>query len=207
MDILTILIALIVFVLMLGMGATVELDEVKAHRKKPWPILVGFFSQYVIMPFVAWVIATLVYKSLSESEKEVIETPYADAEKNAESLRSGPAYMEDAYAIGTLLVGCMPGGSTSNLFIYYGKGDVGLSIMMTLASSIASFGMVPLVLMLYAPSFTTDAIKMDYVAVLQSTLIVLVPALIGLCIRNWWRIPEFAFRKPCSRVGCPRTCL
>lgn len=91
----------------------------------------------------------------------------------------------DAFALGLLIAGCMPGGSTSNLFCYYANGDVGLSIMMTLASTSLAFVMVPVVLLVYSPSFTSEAIKINYAAIMASLLLVLVPASLGILVRNW----------------------
>jgi predicted Na+-dependent transporter len=36
-----------------------------------------------------------------------------------------------ALAVGLILMGCMPGGTTSNIFTYFSKGALALSIMMT----------------------------------------------------------------------------
>ena len=55
-----------------------------------------------------------------------------------------------------ILIGCTPGGTTSNLFTYFSRGEVSLSIAMTVVSNVAAFFMMPLLLLLYAPSFTDD---------------------------------------------------
>jgi BASS family bile acid:Na+ symporter len=39
-----------------------------------------------------------------------------------------------ALAVGLILMGCMPGGTTSNIFTYFSKGALALSIMMTSVS-------------------------------------------------------------------------
>jgi BASS family bile acid:Na+ symporter len=60
------------------------------------------------------------------------------------------------YGLGLLLVGSMPGGAMSNLFCYYSKGDVALSIIMTITSTLTALFMVPLILLIFGPSFTGD---------------------------------------------------
>ena len=40
--------------------------------------------------------------------------------------------------MGLLLMGCMPGGTTSNIFTYFSKGVLALSIMMTSVSSLVA---------------------------------------------------------------------
>ena len=55
-----------------------------------------------------------------------------------------------AIAIGLILMGCMPGGTTSNIFTYFSKGALALSIMMTSASTLVALGMVPATLAFYS---------------------------------------------------------
>ena len=54
--------------------------------------------------------------------------------------------LPSALAIGLILMGCMPGGTTSNIFTYFSKGALALSIMMTICSTLAAVLMVPLLL-------------------------------------------------------------
>jgi len=42
---------------MLGMGATVTTSHLKQARKSPKPFLIGFASQYGIMPLLAFILA------------------------------------------------------------------------------------------------------------------------------------------------------
>ena len=46
--------------------------------------------------------------------------------------------------VGLILMGCMPGGTTSNIFTYFSKAVLALSIMMTSVSSLIALGMVSL---------------------------------------------------------------
>lgn len=55
-----------------------------------------------------------------------------------------------ALAIGLILMGCMPGGTTSNIFAYFSKSVLALSIMMTICSTLAAVVMVPLLLEFYS---------------------------------------------------------
>lgn len=54
-----------------------------------------------------------------------------------------------AMAISLLVVGCVPGGTTSNLFTVYAKSDVALSVSMTAISTITGVVVMPIVLQLY----------------------------------------------------------
>ena len=48
------------------------------------------------------------------------------------------------YAIGVILCGMAPGGSTSNLLVYWVNGNVALSVAMSVASTICCLFMIPL---------------------------------------------------------------
>ena len=88
----------------------------------------------------------------------------------------------------------MPGGSTSNLFCYLGKGDVALSIIMTICSTFTALFMVPLCLAIYGGSFTTAETKTNFVEIVKSLLIVVIPASIGLLVNNF-------DSTPCAKKG------
>eukprot|EP00041_Stephanoeca_diplocostata_P013225 m.231156 g.231156 ORF g.231156 m.231156 type:complete len:200 (-) comp19265_c0_seq2:1148-1747(-) len=55
-------------------------------------------------------------------------------------------------AIGCILCGCAPGGTTSNVFTYWSRGNVALSIVMSIASTVCAFFMVPLCILIYVES-------------------------------------------------------
>ena len=55
-----------------------------------------------------------------------------------------------AIAVGLILMGCMPGGTTSNIFTYFSKAVLALSIMMTSVSTLVALGMVPATLAFYS---------------------------------------------------------
>ena len=52
--------------------------------------------------------------------------------------------MSPPFAAGIILVACCPGGTASNIITYLAKADVGLSVMMTTASTLAAVVMTPL---------------------------------------------------------------
>ena len=55
-----------------------------------------------------------------------------------------------ALAVGVILMGCMPGGTTSNIFTYFSKGVLALSIMMTTVSTLVAVAMVPWLISFYS---------------------------------------------------------
>lgn len=91
-----------------------------------------------------------------------------------------------AVAVGLLLMGCMPGGTTSNIFTYFSKGTLALSIMMTVCSTLVAVVMVPLLLALYGGLMDVSS---EYVIpaanVAQVLVVLLVPTVIGIMLRKW----------------------
>ncbi|KAK8401666.1 hypothetical protein O3P69_001057 [Scylla paramamosain] len=59
-------------------------------------------------------------------------------------------------ALGVLIISCSPGGSFSNFFTFWVDGDLALSIMMTVCSSLLAFGGMPLNLWLYGNYWQQD---------------------------------------------------
>jgi BASS family bile acid:Na+ symporter len=53
------LIVPLIQVIMFGMGTTLSVSDFTRVLKMPWPVFVGIFLQYMIMPFVGWSVARL----------------------------------------------------------------------------------------------------------------------------------------------------
>ena len=90
-----------------------------------------------------------------------------------------------AVAVGLILMGCMPGGTTSNIFTYFSKAVLALSIMMTSVSTLVALGMVPATLAFYSglAGYTGDyTIPASNVA--QVLVVLLVPTLVGMVLRK-----------------------
>ena len=97
--------------------------------------------------------------------------------------------LEPALALGILLVGCCPGGVSSNIMSYLCRGDVALSVGMTCASTLLAPVMTPLLM-----QFTAGAIiEIDTVGMFLNILIVtIVPVGIG-CLLNYKFSPKPSF--------------
>ncbi len=89
-------------------------------------------------------------------------------------------------AVGLILMGCMPGGTTSNIFTYFSKGALALSIMMTMCSTLVAVVVVPLLLRFYTG---LKGLPSEYVIpagnVAQVLVVLLVPTVIGIALRKW----------------------
>ena len=92
--------------------------------------------------------------------------------------------VSDTLGTAMVIVASSPGGSTSNLFTYYARLDVALSITMTACSTLLALGLMPLNTFVYARQFTDENIDIDYVSMVLSLLLVLVPVSVGVYIKH-----------------------
>ncbi len=165
------LLAIMIFVIMLGMGASLTVDDFKAVVRKPRGVFIGFLSQFGLMPLIAFTLAT------------VLNFP-------------------PAFAISLILIGCLPGGTTSNMFTYFSRGSVALSISMTTASTILALLMMPILLKLYTGGFinqiTASLQASDSGAefviptgnIISSLVMILVPVALGMWLKR--KSPDWA---------------
>lgn len=99
-------------------------------------------------------------------------------------------HLEPALALGILLVGCCPGGVSSNIMSYLCHGDVAFSVGMTCASTILAPVMTPLLMQLTAGAI----IEIDTVGMFLNILIVtILPITIG-CILNYYYSKQESFK-------------
>lgn len=89
-----------------------------------------------------------------------------------------------AYAIGLILMACLPGGTTSNIFNYFSKGVLSLSILMTIVSTLFAVLLVPLALGIFSAGVEGEW-KIPPGNVAQVLVVLLVPTVIGMLLRKW----------------------
>lgn len=93
----------------------------------------------------------------------------------------GVWHLEPALALGILLVGCCPGGVSSNIMSYLCHGDVAFSVGMTCASTLLAPVMTPFLMQITAGQI----IEIDAVGMFVNILIVtIIPVGIG-CFLNY----------------------
>jgi BASS family bile acid:Na+ symporter len=89
-------------------------------------------------------------------------------------------------AVGLILMGCMPGGTTSNIFAYFSKGVLALSIMMTICSTLVAVALVPVLLEFYSGlRGLPSEYKIPAANVAQILVVLVVPTLVGIFLRKW----------------------
>ena len=94
--------------------------------------------------------------------------------------------LDEALALGVVLVGCCPGGTASNVITFLAKGDLALSVGMTGVSTLLAPFLTPLLTWTLAGK----SVNVDVVGMLLSILwVVIVPIVIGLVVKWIW--PKF----------------
>lgn len=88
-------------------------------------------------------------------------------------------------SLGLLLMGCVPGGTTSNIFTYFSKGDVALSIMMTVFSTLLAVVLTPFLIFSYGSKILQDSnLNVPFGDVSMTLFVLLVPVMIGMLVRK-----------------------
>ncbi|KAM7533004.1 hypothetical protein Aperf_G00000126427 [Anoplocephala perfoliata] len=91
-----------------------------------------------------------------------------------------------AFGFGLFLSGCCPGGGASNAWTKLLGGDLNLSLTMTLFSSLAALGMLPLLLLVFARFYTAvDAAAIPYGTIVINLLYLFFPVIAGLLVRHF----------------------
>ncbi len=144
-----VLLFIMVFCLMVGIGCSLELSNIKLIAKEKKAIFIGLFLQYVSMPLIAYLI--LSFTNFTPITRYTI-----------------------------LLIACCPGGSTSNMFTFFSKGDVSLSLFLTTLTTLLAFVMTPSLLSIFGD---LKSVSIPYKNIASTLLFTLVPVVIGFSIR------------------------
>jgi BASS family bile acid:Na+ symporter len=151
-----------VFAIMFGLGAGLTPRDFKLAIKRPWGLVIGWITQFGIMPLLAF---TLIITFLWQLPME-----YA-----------APV------ALGALLMGSVPAGTTSNIFTYFSKGNLALSVIMTTNSTLWAILMTPLVLALYGRLLFADneEFQIPITNIVITLFLLLIPVVGGMLIRRY----------------------
>lgn len=146
------LLSVMMVIIMFGMGSSLTFKDFRLALRHPQAVGVGFTSQYLLMPLIAFLLSRVLNLSIEQT-------------------------------VGLVLIGCMPGGTTSNIFAYFSKSLLSLSIMMTICSTLAGFIMVPLLMAFYTQG-VDDAFRIPPDQIARLLFVLLIPTLIGMWLRR-----------------------
>lgn len=167
-------------VIMLTMGLTLTPTDFKLLAKRPLDILIGMAAQFTIMPLVAFSLAWVFTKIPALA-------PYSTP-----------------ITIGIVLVGCCPGGVSSNIMSFLCKGDVAYSVGMTCASTLMAPFLTPLlVLWLAGAKVDVDALGMFR----QILIVTIIPIAVGFLLNLWLGRKEVFKKIQLCMPGVSVTCL
>lgn len=91
-------------------------------------------------------------------------------------------------ALGLIIMGCVAGGPVSNFFTYIARGDLTLSISMTVVSTLIGFLMIPLTLFIYSAPFIGapggNDLTIPHGKIISTLLVIIAPVALGMVLRN-----------------------
>ncbi|KAJ1638684.1 sodium bile acid symporter family-domain-containing protein [Pavlovales sp. CCMP2436] len=82
--------------------------------------------------------------------------------------------------LGLSLVACTPGESMSNVFSYFSRGNMALSIALTLLSNLLAFGTMPLALTVLAPDS-----RVPFTEIIKTLALTIGPTAAGIALKTW----------------------
>jgi BASS family bile acid:Na+ symporter len=155
------LLRVFILIIMFGLGAGLTLKDFTLALRRPWGLAVGWVAQFGIMPLTSYVLIVAVLLPFSPPE--------------------GVLFI----ALGALIMGSVPAGTTSNLFTYFSKGNVALSVTMTVNSTLWAFIMTPLALWVYSNLLGLDESLSVPPGELATVIVgLIIPVGIGMLIRR-----------------------
>lgn len=155
------LLRVFILVIMFGLGAGLTPRDFGLAIKRPWGLVIGWLTQFGIMPLVAYLLVLAVLLPFSQ----------------------GP---EVAFiALGALIMGSVPAGTTSNLFTYFSKGNLALSVTMTVNSTLWAFVMTPLMLFFYSNLLDFDeSVTIEFAELAIVIVGLVIPVALGMLVRR-----------------------
>ena len=150
------------FIIMIGIGMTLNIRDFRQVAVYPKGIIVGTVAQIVLMPLVAFALASLLA-------------------------------VPPAIAVGLVIIAACPGGTTSNLFVLLARGNIALSIVLTVSASLITILTLPLianVALQFYMGTEQNIVLPVWKTIGMLTGIVLLPVAIGMLVRA--RKPDVA---------------
>ncbi|QOL24385.1 bile acid:sodium symporter family protein [Thalassotalea sp. LPB0316] len=140
---------------MLGMGATLTLDDFKDLAREPKAVFTGTCIQFLLPPLLAYFFITALALNIG-------------------------------VAIGLALIAAIPGGTTSNVFTHFAKGNVPLSISITGVTTIACLFFTPFILGLLIIDYLPEDFVMPTARIISDiSFTLLLPLIIGMLLHKY----------------------
>jgi BASS family bile acid:Na+ symporter len=155
------LLRIFILIIMFGLGAGLTPKDFGLALRRPWGLVIGWVTQFGIMPLTAYVLIVTILFPFSTTENVVL------------------------IALGALIMGSVPAGTTSNLFTYFSKGNLALSVTMTVNSTLWAFIMTPAALFIYSRFLGLDeSLSVDFRELATVIFGLIVPVALGMLLRK-----------------------
>jgi BASS family bile acid:Na+ symporter len=155
------LLRIFILIIMFGLGAGLTPKDFGLALRRPWGLIIGWLTQFGVMPLTAYILIVTVLFPFSVDENIAF------------------------IALGALIMGAVPAGTTSNLFTYFSKGNLALSVMMTINSTLWAFIMTPLMLFIYANFLSLDdTITIEFTELATVIVGLIIPVGLGMLVRR-----------------------
>ena len=156
------LLRILVVIIMFGLGAGLTPKDFGLALRRPWGLVIGWATQFLIMPLVTYLLIISVLLPFSTVE--------------------GILFV----ALGALIMGSVPAGTTSNLFTYFSKGNVALSVTMTVNSTLWAFIMTPAALFIYSNLLGLDeSLSVPFSELALVIVGLIIPVGLGMVLRRY----------------------
>ena len=159
----TVFLPLALAIIMFGLGLSLSIQDFKRIFSNPKAMIIGSFTQLVLLPILGFGIASLMLSGNPE------------------------------LAVGLIILAMCPGGPTSNLLTHLGNGDTALCISLTAISSIVKIFTIPIMVNIAIQKYmgTNSTLQLDVVSsIVKIVSITIIPAAIGMFIKSI--APSFA---------------
>jgi len=169
-------------VVMFGVALEIKLDHFKALVKNPKSPLIGVFSQFIVLPFLTFLLVILLKD-----------------------------YLSPTMALGMILVASAPGGNISNFISSLSKANLALSVSLTAFATLTAIIFTPLNFAFWGKMainvYAHDAsivrpLEINAYQMFQTVFIILgIPLMIGIFINS--KFPKFTAKilKPIKRIS------
>ena len=156
------LLRIFILIIMFGLGAGLTPKDFSLALRRPWGLFIGWITQFGIMPLTAYVLIVTVLFPFSNTTDIML------------------------VALGALIMGSVPAGTTSNLFTYFSKGNLALSVTMTINSTLWAFIMTPAALFIYSRLIGLDeSLTVEFGELALVIVGLIIPVALGMLVRKF----------------------
>jgi BASS family bile acid:Na+ symporter len=156
------LLRIFILIIMFGLGAGLTPKDFSLALRRPWGLFIGWITQFGIMPLTAYVLIVTILFPFSNTTDIML------------------------VALGALIMGSVPAGTTSNLFTYFSKGNLALSVTMTINSTLWAFIMTPAALFIYSRLIGLDeSLTVEFGELALVIVGLIIPVALGMLVRKF----------------------